>query len=184
YNRALLFNQHAVKQIKDDQIKHPGGFVILAGHAHIMMHEGRDKSRPIQGFSQAFGMHRFEIKENENTKKKDINLCDPKQIQIPVKDPEKPGEYKQAMESMDINQYKRKNGLWIAAKPMQMNTRALEAEERAATGPKLGAHRAASQAKFEREKEKLGFEEITKDDIQAANRNVKKPIIGGHRGPK
>ena len=81
YTRVHLFNQHAEDQIAEHQNsleESQRGFVVLAGHGHLAMHEGRDKSRPIQGLAQRFGMHVFEINSD-----KQVTVSDPELIYVP-----------------------------------------------------------------------------------------------------
>ena len=58
--------------------------------------------------------------------------------------------------------------------------RAEKQQKASERGIEIGAER-KKQAKKELD---LGFTEITRDDIREANKNVKKPIIGAHRGPR
>lgn len=66
--------------------------------------------------------------------------------------------------------------------PEKMSLKELAGMERASDrGIKFGAAREKAAKMKELES---SFTEITKEDIEKANRNMKKPIIGGHRGPK
>lgn len=71
YERISTFNARAHEIVLDDLISHvedPNkGYVLLAGGAHMLFHEGKDKNMPLKGLSQTLGAQAVNI-ENKDGK--------------------------------------------------------------------------------------------------------------------
>jgi len=88
HERISTFNERAHEIITNDQINHAEdpnkGYVLLAGHAHVVFHEGLDKTKPLKGLSHMLGARAIEINKTDDGLVPSVVASD--QVYVPGKD--------------------------------------------------------------------------------------------------
>ena len=88
HERISTFNERAHEIITNDQFNHvedPNkGYVLLAGQAHVIFHEGLDKTKPLKGLSHMLGARAIEINKTDDGLVPSVVASD--QVFVPGKD--------------------------------------------------------------------------------------------------
>ena len=141
FNRVLLFNQHAADQIRKDQNsldEDKRGFVVLAGTAHHIMHQGKTLNTPIKGLSQLLEMPVFEFDKN----KKDLGILSVAPDMIWDPDVQTAKHISDFCKEKGVKQSERwQRGI------VRTSLEELGKEEAASRKPMIGSHRAPEQTR-------------------------------------